>query len=171
MHNPAQKVDVIQSQPEDFALPQPKARGHMGHRGKFDAISINPEESQFLDTMRFNVAQVCRIYGVPPEMVAAGSGQSQTYANVEFRDLSLLKYSVQPWLGRLERAMNTLVPRGQYAKFNAAAFLRTDLKTRYESYAIGLDKGFLTIDEVRALEDREPLPASALPALPLRGVA
>jgi HK97 family phage portal protein len=142
-----------------------------GSGAKFEPLSINPEESQFLDTMRFNVAQVCRIYGVPPEMVAADSGQSQTYANVESRDLSLLKYSVQPWLGRLERAMGTLVPRGTYVKFNAAALLRTDTLSRYQSYAIGLDKGFLTIEEVRQLEDREPLPASALPALPLRGVA
>jgi HK97 family phage portal protein len=138
----------------------------LGGNIKFQAISIQPEEAQFIETMRFNVQQVCRIFGVPPEMIGADSGNSMTYANVESRDLSLLKYALQPWLGRLERAMNTLVPRGQYAKFNAAALLRTDLKTRYESYAIGLDKGFLTIEEVRALEDREPLPASTTrPAL------
>jgi HK97 family phage portal protein len=142
-----------------------------GSGAKFQPISINPEESQFIESMRFNVQQISRIFGVPPEMLGADSGNSQTYANVESRDLSLLKYSVQPWLGRLERAMNTLVPRGQYAKFNAAALLRTDTLSRYQSYAIGLDKGFLTIEEVRALEDREPLPASTLPALPLRGVA
>ncbi len=138
----------------------------LGGNAKFDAISIAPEESQFLDTQKFTVAQVCRIFGVPPEMVASEAGQSLTYANVEQRDLSLLKYAVQPWLGRLERAMNTLVPRGQYVKFNAGALLRTDLKSRYESYAIALDKGFLTIDEVRELEDRNPLPAGTVrPAL------
>jgi HK97 family phage portal protein len=135
----------------------------LGGDVKFQPIAIAPEESQFLDTMRFNVQQIARIYGVPPEMLGADSGNSMTYANVESRDLSLLKYSVQPWLGRLERAMNTLVPRRQYVKFNAAAFLRTDLKTRYESYEIGLRSGFITIEEVRALEDREPLPSTASP--------
>jgi HK97 family phage portal protein len=138
----------------------------LGGGTKFQPISIQPNESQFLDTMRFNVQQIARIYGVPPEMLGADSGNSQTYANVESRDLSLLKYSVQPWLGRLERAMNALVPRRQYVKFNAAAFLRTDLKTRYESYEIGLRAGFITIEEVRELEDREPLPAGTTrPAL------
>jgi HK97 family phage portal protein len=131
----------------------------MGSGIKWQAVSVAPEESQFLDTLRFNVQQIARIFGVPPEMIAAESGNSQTYANIESRDLSLLKYAVQPWLGRLERAMNTLVTRGQYVKFNAAGLLRTDLKTRYESYAIGLEQGFLTIEEVRDLEDREPLPA------------
>jgi HK97 family phage portal protein len=137
-----------------------------GSGTKFEPIAIAPEESQFIDTMRFNVQQIARIYGVPPEMLGADSGNSMTYANVESRDLSLLKYSVQPWLGRLERALDTLVPRGQYVKFNASAFLRTDLKTRYESYEIGLRAGFLTIEEVRALEDREPLPSdTSRPAL------
>jgi HK97 family phage portal protein len=131
----------------------------LGSGTKWQAVSVAPEESQFLDTLKFNVQQIARIFGVPPEMIAAESGASMTYANIESRDLSLLKYAVGPWLGRLERALNTLVTRSQYVKFNAAGLLRTDLKTRYESYAIGLDKGFLTLDEVRDLEDREPLPA------------
>jgi HK97 family phage portal protein len=130
----------------------------LGSNLKYQAISIPPEESQFLETQKFGVQQICRLYGVPPEMVASDSGASMTYANVESRDLSLLKYSVQPWLGRLERAMNTLLPRAQYCKFNTAALLRSDLASRYSSYAIGLDNGFLTVDEVRELEDREPLP-------------
>ena len=56
--------------------------------------------------------------------------------------------------------LNALLPRGQFCKLNVSALLRTDLKSRYVSYAIGLDKGFLTLDEVRALEDREPLPTT-----------
>jgi len=135
----------------------------LGAGVKFQQLSVSPDESQFLDTMRFNVQQVCRIYGVPPEMQGAESGNSMTYANIESRDLSLLKYSVGTWLGRLERAMSTLVPRSQYVKFNPGALLRTDLKTRYESYEIGLRAGFLGLDEVRELEDREPLPAAAAP--------
>jgi HK97 family phage portal protein len=132
----------------------------LGFGTKFQPISIAPEESQFIETMRLNTQQIARIFGIPPEMIGADSGNSMTYSNIESRDLSLLKYSVGPWLGRLERAMNTLVPRGQYVKFNAAALLRTDTLSRYQSYAIGLDKGFLTNAEVRALEDRAPLPAA-----------
>jgi HK97 family phage portal protein len=135
----------------------------LGSDLKFQAISIAPEESQFIDTMRLNTQQIARIYAIPPELIGADSGNSMTYSNIESRDVSLLKYSVQPWLGRLERAMNTLVPRGQYVKFNAAALLRTDTLNRYQAHAIALDKGFLTLNEVRDLEDRQPLPESQAP--------
>jgi HK97 family phage portal protein len=141
----------------------------LGHGVKFQAISVTPEESQFLDTVRFNVQQICRIYGVPPEMLGADSGNSMTYANIESRDLSLLKYSVGPWLGRLERAMTTLVPRGQYVKFNAAGLLKTDTLSRYQAHEVGLRAGFLTLEEVRQLEDREPLPARPAQAPPQLG--
>jgi HK97 family phage portal protein len=137
----------------------------LGNGLTYQAISIAPEESQFLESQRFSVQQVARIYGIAPELIGSDSGASMTYSNIESRDLTLLKYAVGPWLKRLETRLTMLLPRGQYAKFNAGALLRTDLKTRYESYAIGLDKGFLTIDEVRELEDREPLPAPATPAL------
>jgi HK97 family phage portal protein len=144
----------------------------LGNGITFQPISIAPEESQFLDTMRFNVQQVARLFGIPPEMLGAESGDSMTYANIENRDLSLLKYALGPWLGRLERAMNALVPRGQYVKFNAAALLKVDTLSRYQAHEIGLRAGFLTLDEVRELEDREPLPAAAQATTqPLRGVA
>jgi HK97 family phage portal protein len=135
----------------------------LGSDLKFQAISINPEESQFIDTMRLNVQQIARIFSVPPELIGADSGNAMTYSNIESRDLSFLKYSLQPWLGRLERAMNTLVPRGQYVKFNAAALLRTDTLNRYQAHAIALDQGFLTLNEVRELEDRPPLSTMAAP--------
>jgi phage portal protein BeeE len=69
--------------------------------------------------------------------------------------------------------MNALVPRGQYVKFNAAALLKVDTLSRYQAHEIGLRAGFLTLDEVRELEDREPLPAAAQATTtqPLRGVA
>ncbi len=138
----------------------------LGQGTKWQQISIAPDESQFLDTQRFTVQQVCRVYGVPPEMIGADSGNSLTYANVEQRSLDFLAYCIGPWLARLERALTALVPRGTYVKYNAGALLRTDLLTRYQSYEIGLRAGFITVDEVRELEDREPLPAAATPAAP-----
>jgi HK97 family phage portal protein len=143
----------------------------MGSGVKWQAVSVAPEESQFLESQKFTVAQICRVFGVPPEMVASEAGGSLTYANVEQRDLSLLKYAVAPWLTRFERKLTRAMPRGTFVKFNAAALLRTDLKSRYESYAIGLEQGFLTLAEVRELEDREPLPAGAPRTAPLEAVA
>src|SRR5215213_1608057 len=133
----------------------------LGSGTKFQPISIAPDESQFIDTMRLNVQQIARIYAIPPELIGADSGNSMTYSNIESRDLSFLKYSLQPWLGRVERAMNTLVPRGQFTKFNLNALLRADTLSRYQAHQIGLAAGFLTLPEVRELEDRPPLPATA----------
>lgn len=132
----------------------------------FQPISVNPEESQFLESQRFTVQQVARVFRVPPELIGADSGSSMTYANMESRDLTLLKYAVNPWLVRLERSLTGLLPRGTYAKFNRGQLLETDLLTRYQSYEIGLRAGFLTLPEVRELEDREPLPAGAESSAP-----
>ncbi len=129
---------------------------------KFTPVSIRPDESQFIETAGFNVRQVCRVFGVPPEMVASESGGSLTYANVEQRNLDLLRYCVGPWLVRLETAMSTLLPRNHFVKFNANALLRSDTKTRYEAHEIALRAGFLTKDEVRALEDLPPLEGGAV---------
>jgi HK97 family phage portal protein len=125
---------------------------------KYNAISVAPEESQFLDTTKASVATICRIFGVPPEMMAAESGNSLTYANVEQRSLDFLTYAVRPWLVRLERAISTLLPRNQHARFNPDAIVRVALKDRYEAHQIGIAAGFLTVNEARQLEDLPPLP-------------
>jgi HK97 family phage portal protein len=131
---------------------------------KWQPISISPQDSQLLDSRKFSVLEICRAYGVPAELVNADSGNSMTYANIEGRDLSFLKYSVAPWLTRLETALTALLPRNTYVKFNTGALLRTDLKTRYESYKLALEGGWLTLDEIRELEDRPPLPQAPPPA-------
>ena len=123
----------------------------------FTPISINPEESQFIDTQRFTVAQIARVFGVPPELVGGDAGNSLTYANVESRALDFLRYSVQPWLVRLEVALSALLPRNQQVKFNPNALLRATTAERYAAHEIALRAGFLTVDEVRALEDLPPL--------------
>ena len=123
----------------------------------FTPITIAPEESQFIDTQRFTVAQIARVFGVPPELVGSDAGNSLTYANVESRALDFLRYSVQPWLVRLEVALSALLPRNQRVRFNPNALLRATTKERYEAHKIALDAGFMTVDEIRALEDLPPL--------------
>jgi len=120
-------------------------------------LAVKPEESQFVDGMKFNVAQVARIFGVPPEMIGAESGSQQTYANIESRGLHFLQYSLTPWLVRLENAISSLLPRGSFVKFNTGGLLRATTKERYEAYQIALEAGFRTLDEVRELEDLPPL--------------
>jgi HK97 family phage portal protein len=137
---------------------------------KFNPVSINPEESQFLETQKFNVSQIARVYGVPPEMVAGEAGNSLTYANVEQRSLDFLTYAINPWLVRLDHALGALLPSTLSVKLNPDALLRSTTKERYEAHEIALRAGFLTVDEVRELEDLPPLPRSpATPAGPSPG--
>jgi HK97 family phage portal protein len=133
---------------------------------KFSPISVSPEESQFLETAKFNLAQICRVYGVPVEMVSGESGNSLTYANVEGRLLDFLKFSLNPWLVRLENALGRLLPSRQFVKFNTGGLLKADTATRYAAHKIALDAGFMTVNEVRELEDRPPLPGGDTPPAP-----
>jgi HK97 family phage portal protein len=132
-----------------------------GKDWQFTPIAVKPDESQFIETAKLNVAAIARIYGVPPEMIAAESGNSLTYSNVEQRSLDFLIYGVSPWLVRLERALGALLPRRQYVKFNANALLRTTTKDRYEAHKTAIEAGLLTVNEARALEDLPPLEEAA----------
>lgn len=122
----------------------------------YQTIQVSPEESQFLATQKYGVAAICRIFGVPPEMVAAEAGNSMTYANVEQRSIDFLTYSVQPWLTRLETAISTLLPGKQHVRFDTSVLLRTDLETRMKATAIGIASHQLLPDEARAISDLPP---------------
>jgi HK97 family phage portal protein len=123
---------------------------------QFKPLSVSPEESQFLATQRLGVAEICRIYGVPPEMVAAEAGNSMTYANVEQRGIDFLTYSIQPWLSRLETAISSLLPGGKHVRFDPNVLLRTDFHTRVNATAIAIASHQLLPDEARAMNDLPP---------------
>ena len=145
---------------------EPLVVGSSGATGEpvtWTSLSINPNESQFIESRRLGVAEIARTFGVPPEMVGGEAGNSLTYATVEGRALDFVRYSLTPWIVRLEDAIGDLLPRGQTVKFNVNALLRGTTKERYDAHAVALASGFMTIDEVRALEDLEPMPASAGP--------
>jgi HK97 family phage portal protein len=130
----------------------------------FNAISINPSEAQFIETIQMNATQIAAIFGVPPEMVGGKSGGSLTYNSPEQNTIYLATVTLRPWLVRIEDRLTALLPPGNlFAKFNVDAMIRTDLKTRYEAHAIALDPvtGWMTQDEVRALEERAPLTGNA----------
>jgi len=130
----------------------------LGGGMKYQQIQVNADESQFLETQQHSAVAVARVFGIQPEMIAAAvSGSSVTYANVEQQAIQYLTFGLDRWLVKGENAITRHLPRGNFAKFNRGALLRTDLLTRYQAHAIGLDKHFKTIDEVRDIEDDPPL--------------
>ena len=123
----------------------------------YQQIQIKPEESQFLNTQKYGTAEIARVYGVPPEMIAAEAGHSMTYANVEQRSLDFLTFSVQPWLTRIEAAFTPLLPGVKHTKFDTSVLLRTDFNSLMTGTAIGIASHQMTPDEARAMRDAPPM--------------
>lgn len=129
----------------------------LGHGWTFNAIQINPEESQFLETNNYTGAECCRIFGPAfAEVFGYETGGTLTYANIEQRSLDLLTYAADPWLVRLERVLSALCSAQRYVRFNRKALVKSDLLTRYQAYQIALAGQFMTPNEVREKEDMTP---------------
>lgn len=125
---------------------------------KYDSISLNPEEAQFLENQKFLNRQIAVMFGVPVAYLGMSvEGQGMTYVNGNEDRAKLYEDGLQQYIVRIQQAITDLLPRGQYAEFNLTEFLRPNTKLRYESYAIGLDKQFITVEEVRAMESLPPL--------------
>jgi HK97 family phage portal protein len=129
-----------------------------GKDWEYTPISVPPEEAQFVQTMKMTATQVAAIYHIPPEKIGGETGHSLTYATAETHQIEWTTDALRTWLEMLEAAFSSWLPDRQYVKFNIGGLVRADMKTRYESYAIGLQNGWLNRDEVRAYEDLEPLP-------------
>lgn len=130
----------------------------LGLGTKYRPISVPANESQFLETIKATANQIAAIYGVPPEKIGGETGGSLTYATVEQNSIDLLTWTLRPWLARLEEALSLLRPPSEDVRFNADAMLRTDTLTRYQTYRIARAIGLNSVDELRLLEDLEPLP-------------
>ena len=130
----------------------------MGGGWKYQPISVSPEESQFLNTQKFSDTAICKMFGVPPEMVGSASeGSAITYANVENRMLDFLVRTMSRWIIRWERWLGAELPGPQYVKFDDRPLLKTDLLSRLRAYHLMMASHAFAPDEVRAAEDLPPL--------------
>lgn len=120
-------------------------------------LMLKPSEVQWLEAQEFGVTGVARLFGMPASYIhAAVEGSSRTYANQEQEDIAFVRFTLMGYLRPIETAMTQVLPRGQHARLNVDALLRTDTKSRYEAHQIGLNAGFLSVPEVRAIEGLDP---------------
>lgn len=125
----------------------------LGQGLSYAPIFLSPSDAQFIESQNFNVTQVARLFGVPSSlMLADAGGSSMTYQNVEQDWIGYIRFSLMSYLIEIEQGLTMLLPRGQEARFNVDSVLRSDTLTRYNAYKIGIEAGFLTVDEVRASE-------------------
>ena len=125
---------------------------------KFEKIGIPPNEAQWLDARRFQMQEISRLYRVPPHMLA--DLERATHTNIEHQGLEFVTQTLRPWLVRWEQAIQQrLLGDGNYfAEHVVEGLLRGDIQSRYNAYSIGRQNGWLSADEIRALENMNPLP-------------
>lgn len=127
----------------------------------FTPISIPNNEAQFLETRKFQVEEICRIYRVPPHLVC--NLERATFSNIENQSIDFAVHTIRPWLVRIEQAMNRALfaesEKGHfYVQFNIDGLMRGDYKSRMEGYAIARQNGWMSANDIRALENMNPIP-------------
>lgn len=129
---------------------------------KYTPISISPNEAQFLETRKFQINEIARIFRVPPHMV--GDLEKSSFSNIEQQSLEFVKYTLEPWLIRWEQAMaRVLISQNDKAaffiKFNVDGLLRGDYQSRMGGYATARQNGWMSANDIRELENLDRIPA------------
>ncbi|MEU3255919.1 phage portal protein [Streptomyces sp. NPDC006997] len=138
-----------------------------GKGWEYETIQVAPEESQFLQTQGYSAAECARIFGPGiAEILGYETGGSMTYANIQDRELTLLKFSMGKWIRRVERLLSEFLPRPQYVKLNRDALLETNTVQRYAAHASALQNNWKRINEVRRVEELPPVPWGDVPFTP-----
>ena len=129
---------------------------------KFHQMSIPPEQAQFLETRKFQINEIARIFRVPPHMV--GDLEKSSFSNIEQQSLEFVKYTLDPWVIRWEQSLQQalILPSEKatiFIKFNLDGLLRGDYQSRMQGYSTGIQNGFMSVNDVRGLEDMNLLTA------------
>ena len=128
----------------------------------YSPISISPNEAQFLETRKFQVDEIARIFHVPPHMI--GDLERSTFSNIEQQSLEFVKYTLNPWVCRWEQALTRLLlspkEKREYSiKFNVDGLLRGDYQSRMNGYAVGRQNGWMSANDIRELENLDRISA------------
>ena len=126
----------------------------------YSPISISPNEAQFLETRKFQVDEIARIFHVPPHMI--GDLDRSTFSNIEQQSLEFVKYTLNPWVCRWEQVLtrSLLSPKEkrEYSiKFNVDGLLRGDYQSRMNGYAVGRQNGWMSANDIRELENMDKI--------------
>jgi HK97 family phage portal protein len=129
---------------------------------QFKPIGIPPEQAQFLETRKFQINEIARVFRVPPHMV--GDLEKSSFSNIEQQSLEFVKYTLGPWVSRWEQSFqqSLLLPNERamyFIKFNLDGLLRGDYASRMQGYAIGRQNGWLSANDIRELENLNLIPA------------
>ncbi len=128
---------------------------------KYTPISIPNNEAQFLETRKFQIEEIARLYRVPLHMI--GDLEHATFSNIEQQSLEFVKYTLDPWIVRweqsLQKALLSESEKGSYfIKFNVEGLLRGDYASRMQGYSTARQNGWMSANDIRELEDMNMIP-------------
>lgn len=127
---------------------------------KYTPISISPEQAQFLETRKFQINEIARIFRVPPHMV--GDLEKSSFSNIEQQSLEFVKYTLDPWVIRWEQSLSRSLlsndeKNSYFFKFNVEGLLRGDYQSRMNGYAIARQNGWMSANDIRELENLDKI--------------
>ncbi len=128
---------------------------------KYTPIGISPEQAQFLETRKFQINEIARIFRVPPHMV--GDLEKSSFSNIEQQSLEFVKYTLDPWVVRWEQSitrslLTTSEKKEYFVKFNLEGLLRGDYQSRMAGYATARQNGWMSANDIRELENLDRIP-------------
>ena len=145
--------------------------GILSGGASFTPLQINAQDAQLLETRRFSIEEVGRIFRVPLALLGHPVAGAMSFASVEAQNLSFVQYSLRPILERIEQALSSLLPESDgFLRFNLDALLRGTTNERYDAYTKGLREGFLSLNDVHAYEDMAPIESGDQYRVPLQNI-
>ncbi|HEY7823372.1 MAG TPA: phage portal protein [Acidimicrobiia bacterium] len=139
--------------------------------GKFNPLTVDPTNSQLVDQRKFAVEEIARIFRVPPFMLGVSENAAMAFASIEQQQLFFRQHTIQPYVEMLEDHFQQLLENpNTFIKFNMTSIVRADLATRYSSYNTALLAGFMSVNDVRRLEDMGPVEDGDQYRVPLQNI-
>lgn len=124
----------------------------------FSPMSVPPNDAQFLETRKFQTQEIARIFRVPPHMLA--DLERATFSNIEHQSIDFVIHTIRPWAVRWEQTLNWELFGNRspfYCEFVIDGLLRGDVKSRFEAYAVARQNGWLSANDIRLLENMNPV--------------
>jgi len=137
----------------------------------FKKTGVDPNEAQMIESRRAQVEEVAKAFRVPLHMLSTAIPGAMSYASVEQNAIQFATYTIRPYVAKIENALTTLLPSGVFVKFNMDSILRGDIQTRFSAYSTGTQAGFLSVNDIRRLEDLSPVDGGDQYRVPLANVS
>jgi HK97 family phage portal protein len=139
--------------------------------GKFNPLTVDPSASQLVDQRKFAVEEIARIFRVPPFMLGVSENAAMAFASIEQQQLFFRQHTIQPYVEMLEDHFQLLLENpATFIKFNMSSIVRADLSSRYSAYNVALLAGFMSVNDVRRLEDLGPVEDGDQYRVPLQNI-